>query len=98
MSDYEKIGQPENGIESEDEIAARLKSKLSQKYAEPIEQRLQTMERITEFADRLKEKYPDYTSYRLSHVLAFSGKDPGVAFTHFDFLGDDSIQAFIERL
>ena len=98
MSDYEKISQPENKMESEDDIAARLKSKLSQKYSEPVDQQMQTMERIAEFANRLKEKYPDRTSYRLFHILAFSGQELSTPFTHFDFLGEDSIQAFIERL
>jgi hypothetical protein len=98
MSDYEKISQPENKIESEDEIAARLKAKLSQKYTEPIAQKIQTAENIADFADKLKEKYHDCTSYRLFHTLAFSGQELSTPFTHFDFLGEDSIQAFIERL
>jgi hypothetical protein len=98
MSDYEKIIPPENSIESENEITVRLKVKLSQKYAEPLEQKMKTVEHIADYADRLRAKYPDPTAYRLFHILGFSTPDPSISFTNFDFPGEDSVQAFIERL
>ena len=86
----------ENGAESREEIVARLKAKISQVYEGP--QAMAAMEKVAMFADRLKARYPDYSSYRLYHVLAFSGQAPDAAFTRFDFPGDDSIRSCIEGL
>jgi hypothetical protein len=72
---------------------------MSQKYSVGLlEERIQTMEKVVTFTDKLKKKYPDFVSYRLYHMLVLSTPKLGVAFTHFDFPGEDSIQNFIEQL
>lgn len=91
-------GQKEHHVESQEEIAARLNLKVSQAFKSPTEQAMQAMEDVAAFADRLKKKYPDYDSYQLFHVLSLSSQLEGVAFAHFDFPGEDSVQRFIEML
>ena len=91
-------GQREHHTGSQEEIVARLNLKLSQAFKSPTEQAMQAMEDVAAFADRLKKKYPDYNSYQLFHVLSLSSQLEGVAFAHFDFPGDDSVQGFIERM
>jgi len=53
-------------------------------------------ERIVDFADRLRKKYPDFQDYSFYHLLAGStlrGECPKK-----DFPGDDSVERFINLL
>jgi hypothetical protein len=48
---------------------------------------------ITEKAQELRDKYPDYAEYELYHLLV--GSTPKESLEKFDFPGSDSIERFI---
>lgn len=50
-------------------------------------------DKVIEFHDRLKQKYTDYHQCRLYHLI--SGSTIALPVTRFDYLGADSIEAFI---
>lgn len=56
---------------------------------------LETYDKISEFGEKLLEKYPDARSYLLFHLLI--GSTPPYDLSLFDFPGDDSVEKFIKE-
>ena len=70
-----------------------LKDKWNEAYKKDA---LGTHEKIIEFAEKIKNKYPDYQDYMLYHLLI--GSIPKSKLPKFDFPGEDSVEKFIESL
>ena len=87
----ENIYEKENG-QKEINIK-RLKDKRGEAYKKDM---FGTHEKIIEFTERIKDKYPDYRDYELYHLLI--GSTPGGKLPKFDFPGENSIEKFIESL
>ncbi len=59
---------------------------------------IDTSEQFADLADELKEKYPDYKTYRLYHLLAGSTVDSGFGdVDKFDF-PDNEVENFLLKM
>jgi len=76
-------------------LIAELKEKLNNAYNTDA---IDAHEKVFEYTDEIKKKYPDYSKYRLWHLVIFSTIGKSMEITHFDFPGDDSVERFIKSL
>ena len=74
----------------EEKRVAELTEKLRELYRRD---QFGIHDEILKFFERLKRRHRDFRSYRLVHLLSGSTIQPPYA--HFDFEGDDSVEAFI---
>lgn len=81
-------GVPKNREQILGELA-ELKSKIYNIENEDL------LNRMVEFVDGLKEKYPNYQDFELYHFIAGSGmkRNP----VDFDFPGEDSIEVWLRE-
>ena len=54
--------------------------------------------RAAEFANKLKEKYPDYKRMHVWYVLVGGTPEERFGILEEDFPGEDSVVAFLERI
>ncbi len=76
----------------EEALAEKLREKVNKSFS------FENYEKIGEYTDKIREKYPDYSEYRLWHVVISSTINENTKITHFDFPGDDSAEKFINSL
>ncbi len=61
--------------------------------------KMEVLEDINVWADKIRKNYPDYNKYEIFHVLAFSSLSSEFAhYTQEDFPGDDSVKKFLQYL
>ncbi|KND52131.1 MAG: hypothetical protein AB198_02395 [Parcubacteria bacterium C7867-003] len=80
----------EGAPKSNEVIMAEIAERKSAFYRD-----LDRYEVLVEFANKLKEKYPDHLDYELFHFLVGSTIRPETPPKYFDFPGEDSIEKFL---
>lgn len=80
------------------ELKHRL-DKIKMLKKKDFNSRLDLMDKIAIFSEKLRNKYPDFDDYEAYHVLAESGVNAEASNSKIDFDGDEySIEKFIEGL
>ena len=97
----------EGSVEKE-ALIAELRNLLLESYKkDEAEHSMVNYEMVLRKDKELKDKYPDYYTYRLYHLLIGSSVEPIISnpennsplpTENFDFPGDDSIEKFIREL
>ncbi|MEK7569504.1 MAG: hypothetical protein AAB500_01270 [Patescibacteria group bacterium] len=64
----------------------------------PYDQLENFMTEITLRVEYLRKKYPDWQKRAVVHIISSSTMDPNSEVTEEDFLGEDSVEAFITSL
>lgn len=74
-------------------LIRELKEKLNMAYEADAKK---MHERVFEFANVIKNKYPDYSKYQLWHLLISSTIGDNTKIIYFDFPDNDSVEKFIK--
>lgn len=75
-----------------------LLSAIDKKVLEDIKKEASVQEKIVDFAQNLREKFPDAEEYSAFHILAGSTMSENIAPKAFDFPEPDSVRSFLEHL
>lgn len=82
-----------------DKLVQRIKEVKSISLTLPFDKTIEMHDEIAIFGIYLQNKYPDTIDRVLYHELISSTLPPGkINLIYEDFLGDDSIMAFVDRL